>query len=576
MGLQLGISTTKADACTRIAAALLCLLVMGTGARAAPPTLPGSVEPGRDRPLPPAPEPRIDYDFRIEAPHRSPVPRDVDAIQFKLKDLRIEGAKTLPDAQLRPLYRDLIGKKITLGAIFDVADAIEQAYRKAGYPLVRAYVPPQRVSDGVFTIRVVEGYVAALSVQGGSPSVQARIRGYLAPALASHPLRLGLIERGLLLANDLGGVTAGGVLRPSASVPGAADLIVTVEQPRVTGGIAVDNRGSHFSGLWTVTADAELNGVFDGEDRLAAVLTASPHSLEQIGGQLRYSHAIGDDGLTASLIGIVTHGQPGSTLSAFNVRTDSYAVGPRLSWPAIRTRAQTLIFDGGFTVQNAKVDILGTGISHDNWRVLDVAARYLDNRFLGGSLGVSVDVAQGLDILGATASGSPDLSRKGAPIDFTKVTASARLLRPLGGGFSFALAAQGQYAFSPLITGEQITFGGRQIGRGYDPGAVTGDRELGGTVELRYDRRFAQAWPLRRVQPYAFYDTAATWYDNSGASFDPSLVNGTIASAGGGVRFWFDYDVMAGVEVARTLRAVPGSDGGSKTTKVLIDAAIRF
>ena len=122
---------------------------------------------------------------------------------------------------------------------------------------MRAYVPPQRVSDGVFTIRVVEGYVAALSVQGGSPSVQARIRGYLAPALASHPLRLGLIERGLLLANDLGGVTAGGVLRPSASVPGAADLIVTVEQPRVTGGISIDNRGSHFSGLWTVTADAE-------------------------------------------------------------------------------------------------------------------------------------------------------------------------------------------------------------------------------------------------------------------------------------------------------------------------------
>jgi hypothetical protein len=42
------------------------------------------------------------------------------------------------------------------------------------------------------------------------------------------------------------------------------------------------------------------------------------------------------------------------------------------------------------------------------------------------------------------------------------------------------------------------------------------------------------------------------------------------------MRFWFDYDFTAGVEVARTLRAVPGSDGGSKTTKVLVDAAIHF
>ncbi len=555
---------------------LLCLLAAGTAVRAAPPTLPGSVEPGRDRPVPTAPQPRIEYDFRIEAPHRSPVPRDVDAIHFKLRDLRIEGAKTLPVSRLRPFYRDLIGKDVTLASIFDVADAIEQAYREAGYPLVRAYVPPQRVSDGVFTIRVVEGYIAAVAVQGGTPAVQDRIRAYLAPALLSHPLKLGLIERGLLLANDLAGVTAGGVLRPSASVPGAADLVVTVAQPRMTGGLAVDNRGSHFSGIWTVTGDARLNGLFDGEDSLTAIVTASPHSLEQVGGQLRYSHAIGDDGLTASLVGVITHGQPGSTLSAFNVRTDSYAVGPRLSWPAIRTRAQTLVFDGGLTVQNAKVDILGTGISHDNWRVLDVAASYLDNRFLGGSLGIAVDVAQGLDILGATASGSADLSRKGAPIDFTKITASARMLRPIGAGFSLAVAAQGQYAFSPLITGEQITFGGRQIGRGYDPGAVTGDRGLGGTVELRYDRSFAQVWPLKRVEPYAFYDTAATWYDNSGASFDPSLVNETIASAGGGVRFWFDYNVMVGVEGAHTLRAVPGSDGGSKTTKVLVDAAIRF
>ena len=72
------------------------------------------------------------------------------------------------------------------------------------------------------------------------------------------------------------------------------------------------------------------------------------------------------------------------------------------------------------------------------------------------------------------------------------------------------------------------------------------------------------------------FKTAATEYDNHGASFDPSLKNETIASTGGGIRFWFDPNITAGIEAARTLRAVPGSDGGSKTTKVLIDASIRF
>lgn len=541
-----------------------------------PPTLPGSVQPGRDRPLPTPPPPKPGYRFRIEAPHRSPIPRDVDTIHFKLSGIRIVGAKTIPAARFRHLYAKLIGTQITLSNIYDVADAIEATYRAAGYPLVRAYVPPQRVSDGVFTIRVVEGHVAALAVEGGTPDLQARIRAYLAPAVASRPLKLDLIERGLLLSNDMPGVKASGILKPSASVPGASDLVVTADEPRIAGGIATDNRGSHFSGIWTVTANARVNGVFDGEDSLFASLVASPHSFEQIGGQVRYSHPLFDDGLRASLVGVVTHGQPGSTLSAFNVRTDSYAFGTRLSYPIIRSRAESLIVDGGVTVQNAKVDILSLGISHDNWRVIDVAASYLNNDILGGSFAGTLDVAQGLPVLGATHDSSADLSRRGAKTDFTKFVGSARYFRPLIDGFSAMFAMQGQYAFSPMITGEQITFGGRQIGRGYDPGAVTGDRGVGGSAELRYDRRFADLHPLLRLEPYVFYDTAATWFDNHGASFDPSLKNETIASTGAGVRFWFDYNFTADVEVAHTLRAVPGSDSGSKTTKVLVDAAIRF
>jgi hemolysin activation/secretion protein len=575
VGVQVGIGGTPGVWLRRIAPVALAVLAAATAAQAAPASLPGSVEPGRDRPLPEAPPPPPAYDFRIEAPHRSPVPRDVDTVRFKLSDIRIEGAKTLSPESFRPLYSDLIGKEITLANIFDIADAIEAQYRRAGYPLVRAYVPPQRVSDGVFTIRIVEGFIAALSIEGGSPDLQARIRSYMAPALASHPLKLSLIERGLLLANDLPGVTANGVLKPSASVEGASDLIVTVAQPTLTGGIAADNRGSHFSGIWTITGDATLDGIFDGEDSLSASITASPSSLEQIGGQVRYSHPILDDGLMASFLGVITHGEPGSTLSAFNVRTDSYAVGPRLTYPVLRSRAETLILDGGITVQNAKVDILGTGISHDNWRVVDIAASYSNNDVVGGSLGATLDVAQGIPGLGATHDGSADLSRLGGKTDFTKFVGSARYMHPLFWGFSAFFAAEGQYGFSPMLTGEQITFGGRQIGRGYDPGAITGDRGIGGSAELRYDWRFA-VHPLLMVEPYGFYDTAAAWYDNRGSSFDPSLHDETIASTGAGLRFWFDYDFTTDIEVARTLRAVPGSDGGSKTTKVLVDAAIRF
>jgi hemolysin activation/secretion protein len=132
------------------------------------------------------------------------------------------------------------------------------------------------------------------------------------------------------------------------------------------------------------------------------------------------------------------------------------------------------------------------------------------------------------------------------------------------------LSAQGQYGFNPLLTGEQFAFGGAQTGRGYDPGALTGDRGIGGSIELRYDQGFTM-FPVQAVQPYVFYDAARVWNVQNAAPTGPS-----INSAGGGLRFWLPYNIFGDIEIARTLQAVPGSDGGRRTTKVLLDLAVRF
>jgi len=170
--------------------------------------------------------------------------------------------------------------------ILDVADAIEQMYRDEGYILVRAYVPPQRVRDGVFTINVVEGKIAHVTVEGGTPATQAQIKGYVQPSLNRSPMPLAVMERSLLLANDLPGVVASGTLKPAEDIPGASDVVVTVDQPRVTGGLGADNRGSRFSGLWTLNADAEVNSILDSADQLAGTFTTSPDASEQVAGEL--------------------------------------------------------------------------------------------------------------------------------------------------------------------------------------------------------------------------------------------------------------------------------------------------
>jgi len=553
-------------------AGALCGAFAAIGAASAqiPGGLPGAVEPGRDRP-PLAVPAQPNFDFRIESPGRSSVPRAVDEIRFRLKDIEIKGAVTISPARFRPFYQKLIGTEVSLSDILDVADAIETEYRRNGYILVRAFVPPQRVADGIFTINVVEGFIANVSVEGGDANTRDRIRNFLRPARESRPLKLVAVEQALLMANDLPGITAAGLLRPSPDTPGASDLVVSVPDAPVTGGLAIDNRGSRYSGIWSATADVAFNSVFDGGDQLAASVTATLNAtpLQRADAQLRYLHPVGDDGGLLSLIGTVTHGEPASTLTAFNVLTNSWAVGPRFSWPLERTRAESIVFEGGITFQSADVDILGAPVSHDRWRVADFGVSYLESGFLGGDWTGNLDIAQGLPVLGASDNGATDLSRAGARMDFTKLSGGLRFTRPLAGAFSVMAAVQGQYAFDPLLIGEQFAFGGSQIGRGYDIGALTGDHGLGGTIEARYDHRFTNP-VLQALQPYIFFDAARVWDVQSTA---PSQ---GIASVGGGLRAWLEYNLFAGIEVAQTLDAVPGSDGGRRATKALLNLSVRF
>jgi hemolysin activation/secretion protein len=191
-------------------------------------------------------------------------------------------------------------------------------------------------------------------------------------------------------------------------------------------------------------------------------------------------------------------------------------------------------------------------------------------------LASTIDVAQGVPIFGASSNHSPNLSLYGRSV-FTKVTGLARYTNTslLPDRFSFSVAGIGQYAADPLITGEQILFGGNQIGRGYDPGAITGDSGLGGSFELRYDTHYPD-WDIRDIQPYTFFDAAKVWNRARPPAAGIPLGNYWIDSTGVGIRFWLPYNVYWDVEGAWTLHAVPGSDSGKRVTKFLTDIAITF
>jgi hemolysin activation/secretion protein len=530
---------------------------------------PSPNQPGSDRPIPEAAPPS--FDFKIEAPRRAPVPRAVEELTFDVQDIQINGSTVYSAAELRSLIEPLVGKTARLSDIVALADLVEAKYRSDGYLLTRAFVPPQSVSNGIFQITVVEGYVSAVSVEGGDNATRRRVEIQMAAVLASHPLKLKVMETALLRSNELPGVNVSGLLRPSPTQPGASDLIVTVSAPLITSGLTLDNRGTQSTSRWTNAVDAAVRSPFgDGGQLQLYALSAVPNrESERYAFQEKYVMPLGADGLTVSLGALESHGAPIPTTSGQEVVSNSVAVGPRLGYPIFVSREHKLSVDTGLTWQSADIRVGGVPTSHDEWRVFDFATTYSQNGFLDGTSSLTFVVAHGLHIFGASELGAASATRTGGDPEFTKFSAVVRRVQSLGGPFSASLLVTGQRSMDTLLLLEEVNFGGSQIGRGYDPAAITGDNGAGASFELRYDDPVAVSY-LDAVQYYLFYDGARIW-NNEGP-----LDGNHLQSAGGGVRWTVSPKASFGLEYADELTSLPTNKNGGRAPRLLFNGSLRF
>ncbi len=165
-----------------------------------------------------------------------------EGLRFLLTAVAIEGVTVYRPDQLRPLYRDLLGREIALDAIFALAEAVTARYRNDGYTLSQAIVPPQTIRAGKVRLTVVEGFIDKVLVEGKTRGRAGLFRAWGEKIKASRPFQVAVLERYSLLANDLPGARVRAVLRPSEATPGAADLIFEVTHQTVEAAANLDNR----------------------------------------------------------------------------------------------------------------------------------------------------------------------------------------------------------------------------------------------------------------------------------------------------------------------------------------------
>jgi hemolysin activation/secretion protein len=474
------------------------------------------------------------------------------SLHFTLSGIRFEGNTVISEKELQALTPAFLGNDVSLAQVNELADKVTALYRNRGYILSRAIVPAQRIDRGILVIRIIEAGVDKVDVRGDAGGATDLLKAYGARIAQDHPLTAAVLERELLLANDLSGLQLRSVLTPSHSVTGAADLSLLVTPRPIEGYVALDNRGSRYLGPYELMAGVFFNDLLDTGGRLGLSGVLTPDDGPDLAyGALSFDQPLNTDGLRFFGTASFTQTQPGSTLRALGTRGKALNLAGSLSYPVIRSRDFNLTLSGNFGYRNVRSDNDAVSpLFRDHVRAVDAGLfmNLLDN--WGGSSSLSLTLTQGLDILGATVQSSPDKSHANASGVFTRASFEASHTHPLIRDVSITLAAGGQTAFrESLLASEQYALGGNAFNRAFDPSEVTGDAAIAGRAELQW-QAITRLLPLSDIAPYGFYEGGQVWQSQPlpGEARSDSLF-----SAGAGLRFVIASRLSADVEWAKPL-----------------------
>lgn len=513
-----------------------------------------------DRADPTRAEERVENDIQQDSEALPPptqveaAPEEASGPALTVGAIDLVGLQAMSRAQFADIVEDYIGRTLSAAELAEMADRLA-ARARASFPLASATIEPQTVRGGVLQVRIDEGTIDEVRLDGpANGAVLAALR----PLASGRPVSSTELERRLLLAGDVDGVSLG--QSRIVQEDGRNILVVRLAYRKFRGQIALDNDSTKPVGPLEVFGSARFNGLLADDDSLQLfALNTIPEVSELSYARARYSKRLTASGTELLFTGTYSRSTPGSYLEPLEIEGQSWMASVGLQHPLLRSRRTSLWIEGALSHRQLDRDRMEVLTRKDQLTVFR-AGLSLSTLWAGGRLSANLSGAQGLDLLGATAPGDPLASRDDADGTFTTVAFSADWAKTIVDGFGLKLGVRSQLASQALLLSEEIGIGGAIFGRGYDYSERSGDEGAMAYGELLYewDREIG---PLDGLELYAFADGGEV--TNLASGFG----GGSLFSSGGGLRADVDSSTDAAFEVAVPLSG-PRYDSNNEDPRI--------
>ncbi|MFB2768787.1 ShlB/FhaC/HecB family hemolysin secretion/activation protein [Pelatocladus sp. BLCC-F211] len=529
-------------------------------------------EPGKppsDQPLPeqsplllPSPEELLQPPDTT-TPTPEPIPSGEVPQTIIVKKFKITGSTVFSPEDFDKTTKPFTNRPITFAQLFQLRSEITKLYVDKGYITSGAYIPPQKLQNGVVEIKVVEGELEDIKVIGTQKLHPKYLQSRLAIATKKPLNRDRLLEAlQLLQLNPL--IETLSAELSAGSRPGQSLLEVKITEANTFNvQLILDNGRSPAVGTFRRQIQVNEANLSGWGDRISAVyantdgsnaldlnytLPINPHN-----GTLSFSYGFSDNQVIERPFDVL------------DIQSNSNYYELSLRQPIIQKPTQEFILGLTASHRRSKATFLddevpfpGTGTDAEG-RTQVTAVRFFQEWVSRDSQQVFAMRSQlsvGLDLFDATINETFPDSR------FVAWRGQAQWVRLLGRDTLLVLRGDVQLADRPLVPFEQIGIGGLDSVRGYRQDALLTDNGIFASAEVRIPVvRFSGRNNFLQVAP--FVDFGNGWNDSGRSDFEVELDSHTLLSVGLGLRLQLEDNLTARLDWGIPLISITSEDKDS-------------
>ncbi len=430
---------------------------------------------------------------------------------FDIWEFRVEGNTLLGSTNIESAVSPYLGPQRLIGDVNEAAANLERAYREAGYPTIFVDVPEQDVVGGIVTLRVVEGRLRRVRIEGARYFTLSGIRNQMQSLESGQALHVPTMQKELSALNSISpDMKVVPVLKPGKN-PGEVDLDLKVKDQRpLHGSVDINNYSSANTTESRVSAAISYDNLWQMQHSFGLQWQLSPENTSEVNVLVATYIAPWFDTSNRVAVYVIDSKSDIASLGDINVIGDGRIYGARFVMPLPSDRAyvHSLSLGADYKDYNEIIRLdptnkIATPIDYGVWSFQYNASQFTTASQTSWTLGANF----GIRGIGNTDSEFAN-KRNQAQANFAYLRGSMKRTDFLPDDWQFATELHAQISDSALINNEQFSAGGARSVRGYYESQALGDNGLTASVELRTPHLFKRIESIDDLRFLTFIEGA--------------------------------------------------------------------